>query len=87
MFICVTQHWKANERFNCGMTNRRTLERRVQSWKLQHGVELDVKSPQTHHAGDVTAFLLTKYSGRTRSQGAGRIIIESRATLFALPTR
>jgi hypothetical protein len=35
---------------------RRTLERRVQSWKLQHGVEQDVKFPQVHHAGDVFAF-------------------------------
>ena len=35
---------------------RRTLERRVQSWKLKHGVEQDVKFPQVHHAGDVIAF-------------------------------
>ena len=35
---------------------RRTLERRVQSWKLQHGVEQDVKFPQMHHPGDVIAF-------------------------------
>ena len=35
---------------------RRTLERRVQRWKLQHGVEQDVKFPQVHHAGDVIAF-------------------------------
>ena len=35
---------------------RRTLERRVQSWKLQHGVEQDVKFPQIHHPGDVIAF-------------------------------
>ncbi len=35
---------------------RRTLERRVQSWKLQHGVEQEVKFPQIHHAGDVIAF-------------------------------
>ncbi len=35
---------------------RRTLERRVQSWKLEHGVEQDVKFPQVHHAGDVIAF-------------------------------
>ena len=28
---------------------RRTLERRVQSWKLQQGVEQDVKFPQIHH--------------------------------------
>ncbi len=35
---------------------RRTLERRVQSWKLNHGVEQDVKFPQVHHPGDVIAF-------------------------------
>ncbi len=35
---------------------RRSLERRVQRWKLQHGVEQDVKFPQVHHAGDVLAF-------------------------------
>lgn len=35
---------------------RRTLERRVQSWKLQHGVEQEVKFPQDHHPGDVIAF-------------------------------
>ena len=35
---------------------RRTLERRVQSWKLQHGVEQEVKFPQIHHPGDVIAF-------------------------------
>ena len=35
---------------------RRTLERRVQSWKLRHGVEQDVKFPQIHHPGDVIAF-------------------------------
>jgi transposase InsO family protein len=35
---------------------RRTLERRVQRWKLEHGVEKEVKFPQTHHAGDVIAF-------------------------------
>jgi hypothetical protein len=35
---------------------RRTLERRVGRWKLQHGVEQEVKFPQVHHAGDVLAF-------------------------------
>ena len=35
---------------------RRTLERRVQQWKLQHGVQQEVKFPQVHHAGDVIAF-------------------------------
>jgi hypothetical protein len=35
---------------------RRTLERRVQSWKLKHGVQQEVKFPQVHHAGDVIAF-------------------------------
>jgi len=35
---------------------RRTLERRIQSWKLQHGVEQEVKFPQIHHPGDVIAF-------------------------------
>lgn len=35
---------------------RRTLERRIQHWKLEHGVEQEVKFPQTHHPGDVMAF-------------------------------
>jgi transposase len=35
---------------------RRTLERRVGSWKLAHGVEQEVKFPQVHHPGDVLAF-------------------------------
>ena len=35
---------------------RRTLERRVQSWKLKHGLLQEVKFPQVHHAGDVIAF-------------------------------
>jgi hypothetical protein len=35
---------------------RRSLERRVQHWKLQHGVEQEVKFPQQHHPGDVLAF-------------------------------
>jgi hypothetical protein len=35
---------------------RRSLERRVQRWKLRHGVEQEVKFPQVHHAGDVLAF-------------------------------
>ena len=35
---------------------RRTLERRVQRWKLKHGVEQEVTFPQVHHAGDVIAF-------------------------------
>jgi hypothetical protein len=35
---------------------RRTLERRVQHWKLEQGVEQEVKFPQVHHPGDVLAF-------------------------------
>ena len=35
---------------------RRTLERRVQQWKLEQGVEQEVKFPQVHHPGDVVAF-------------------------------
>ena len=35
---------------------RRTLERRVQQWKLEHGVEQEVVFPQEHHPGDVIAF-------------------------------
>jgi transposase len=35
---------------------RRTLERRVQQWKLEHGVEQEVTFPQVHHPGDVIAF-------------------------------
>ncbi len=34
---------------------RRTLERRVGQWKLEHGVEQEVKFPQVHHAADVLA--------------------------------
>ena len=34
---------------------RRTLERRVGRWKLDNGVEQDVKFPQVHHPGDVIA--------------------------------
>ncbi len=35
---------------------RRTLERRVQDWKLQHDVNREVIFPQVHHPGDVIAF-------------------------------
>ena len=35
---------------------RRTLERRVQRWKLQHDVTQEVIFPQIHHPGDVMAF-------------------------------
>ena len=35
---------------------RRTLERRIRRWKLQHGVEQEVTFPQIHHPGDVIAF-------------------------------
>ena len=35
---------------------RRTLERRVQQWKLERGVQQDVKFSQVHHAGDIIAF-------------------------------
>ena len=35
---------------------RRTLERRVLRWKLEHGVEQEVHFPQVHHPGDVIAF-------------------------------
>ena len=35
---------------------RRTLERRVQQWKLRHGVQQEVHFPQVHHPGDVIAF-------------------------------
>ena len=35
---------------------RRTLERRVQRWKLEHGVQQEVTFSQVHHAGDVIAF-------------------------------
>jgi transposase len=35
---------------------RRTLERRIGRWKLEHGVEQDVKFTQVHHAADVLAF-------------------------------
>jgi hypothetical protein len=35
---------------------RRTLERRVGRWKLDHGVEQEVTFSQVHHPGDVIAF-------------------------------
>lgn len=35
---------------------RRTLERRVQQWKLQQDIEQEVRFPQVHHPGDVIAF-------------------------------
>lgn len=35
---------------------RRTLERRVPSWKLEQDVEQEVKFPQVHHAGNIIAF-------------------------------
>jgi hypothetical protein len=35
---------------------RRTLERRVQKWKLDHEVQQEVTFSQVHHAGDVIAF-------------------------------
>ncbi|MCS7469198.1 IS21 family transposase [Stieleria sp. ICT_E10.1] len=35
---------------------RRTLERRVQNWKLQNDVNKEVIFPQIHHPGDVVAF-------------------------------
>ena len=35
---------------------RRTLERRVQRWKLQQDVQQEVTFPQVHHPGDVIAF-------------------------------
>jgi hypothetical protein len=37
---------------------RRTLERRVQSWKLQQGIEQEVKFPQTHHPWPSRRFAL-----------------------------
>jgi hypothetical protein len=35
---------------------RRTFERRIQRWKLQHGVQQEVHFTQVHHPGDVIAF-------------------------------
>lgn len=37
-------------------TLRRTLERRVHKWKLEHDVEQEVVFPQVHQPGDVMAF-------------------------------
>lgn len=37
-------------------TLRRTLERRVHKWKIQHNVEQEVVFPQVHQPGDVMAF-------------------------------
>ena len=42
---------------------RRTLERRVQKWKLDHGVQQEVTFPQVHHAGDVIAFDFVNLNG------------------------
>ena len=42
---------------------RRTLERRVLRWKLEHGVEQEVHFPQVHHAGDVFAFDFVNMNG------------------------
>ena len=42
---------------------RRTLERRVQKWKLQHGVQHEVKFPQVHQPGDVIAFDFVNLNG------------------------
>jgi len=49
---------------------RRTLERRVQSWKLEHGVEQEVKFPQVHHPGDVFAFDFVVMNGLKITLGA-----------------
>ena len=46
---------------------RRTLERRIQRWKLANGVEQDVKFAQTHHAGDVIACSTQSSPTRTGS--------------------
>ena len=35
---------------------RRTLERRILRWKLEHGIEQEVRFPQVHQPGDVMAF-------------------------------
>lgn len=35
---------------------RRTLERRVQKWKLQQDIQREVTFPQVHHPGDIIAF-------------------------------
>ena len=37
-------------------TLRRTLERRVHKWRLEHDVEQEVMFPQVHRPGDVMAF-------------------------------
>lgn len=35
---------------------RRTLERRIRAWKIEHRVEQEVIFPQIHHPGDLIAF-------------------------------
>ena len=42
---------------------RRTLERRVQKWKLKHEVQQEVMFPQVHHPGDVIAFDFVNLNG------------------------
>jgi hypothetical protein len=42
---------------------RRTLERRVQKWKLDHQVQKEVTFPQVHDAGDVIAFDFVNLNG------------------------
>ena len=34
---------------------RRTLERRIRAWKIEHRVEQEVIFPQIHHPGDLIA--------------------------------
>ena len=49
---------------------RRTLERRVPRWKLQHGVQQEVHFPQVHPPGDVIAFDFVVLNGlRVTIQG------------------
>ncbi len=42
---------------------RRTLERRIQGWKLHHDVNHEVIFPQIHHPGDVMAFDFVDLNG------------------------
>ena len=51
---------------------RRTLERRIQRWKLQQDVEQEVKFPQVHHAGDVLAFDFVVMNGLQITLGGKR---------------
>jgi Mu transposase-like protein len=50
------KHNQAGGEVAVGDSVRRTLERRIARWRLDHDVLREVIFPQVHHAGDVIAF-------------------------------